>query len=190
MTDTTPEPADPVAEAQAKIKELEAKLKAERAKKRASTTKKKSRGESATSPRRIKAVEEKQAQALEYRKMGYSYAQIAQALGYAGPQGAQAAVESALARIIREPAEAVLKLELERLDGMFSKPYQNAIAGDLVAVNSCLAIMARKARLLGLDAPARVDSTVSNGAGGVFKAQVTVSEAQVAAAVAKAQEVF
>src|SRR5476651_2439501 len=52
----------------------------------------KARGESATSPRRIAAVEVKQAQALEYRKMAYSYAQIAEALGYAGPQGAQAAV--------------------------------------------------------------------------------------------------
>lgn len=190
MTDTTPEPDDPVAAAQAKIRDLEAKLKAERAKRKTAKTKKAPRGESATSPRRIKAVEEKQAQALEYRKMGYSYALIAQSLGYAGPQGAQYAVEAALNRIVREPAEAVLKLELERLDGMFAKPYQSAIAGDLVAVGACLNIMGRKARLLGLDAPAKVDSTVSNGAGGVFKQQVTVSEAQVAAAVAKAQEAF
>lgn len=187
MTDTTPEPDDPVAKAEARIRDLEAKLKAERAK-RKTTAKKKPRGESATSPRRIKAVEEKQAQALEYRKMGYSYAQIAQALGYAGPQGAQYAVEAALTRIVREPAEAVLKLELERLDGMFSKPYQNAMAGDLLAVNACLAIMGRKARMLGLDAPVKTDATLSNGGAGAFK--VAVSDAQVAQAVAKAQEVF
>jgi hypothetical protein len=126
------------------------------------TGKKRSRGESATSPRRIAAVEVKQTQALEYRKMGYTYQQIADALGYATAQGAYCAIQSALTRIIREPAEEVLKLELERLDAMFSKPYQNAIGGDLFAVSACLNIMNRKAKLLGLDAPAKVDNTIAN----------------------------
>ncbi|WP_211440934.1 hypothetical protein [Collimonas humicola] len=150
---------------------------------------KKSRGESATSPRRIKAVEEKQLQALEYRKMAYTYAQIAEVLGYATPQGAYLAIQSALTRIIREPAEDVLKLELERLDAMFSKPYQAATNGDLLAVGACLNIMARKAKLLGLDAPAKVDATVGNKDGQPFKSQV-VSDAQVADAMKKAADAF
>ena len=149
----------------------------------------KARGESATSPRRIAAVEVKQAQALEYRKMAYSYAQIAEALGYAGPQGAQAAVMSALARIVREPAQEVLKLELERLDGMFSKPYQAAINGDLMAVNTCLSIMARKAKFLGLDVAVKVDATVGNKDGTPFQTQV-VTDAQVVDAVKKAADAF
>lgn len=151
--------------------------------------KKKSRGESATSPRRIKAVEEKQLQALEYRKMAYTYAQIAEVLGYATAQGAYLAIQSALTRIIREPAEDVLKLELERLDAMFSKPYQAAIGGDLLAVGSCLNIMARKAKLLGLDAPAKVDTTVANKDGTPFKS-LAVTDAQVADAVKKAADTF
>jgi hypothetical protein len=36
---------------------------------------------------------------------------------------------------------------------MFVKPYQNALIGDLAALSACLIIMARRARLLGLDAP-------------------------------------
>lgn len=179
---------DEVEAAKAQVKLLAGKLKAERAKtKRAKT--RKARGESDTSPRRIKAIVEKQLAALEYRKMAYSYAQIAEALGYAGPQGAQYAVEAALTRIIREPAEHVLTLELERLDGMFSKPYQNAINGDLMAINSCLAIMGRKARLLGLDAPVKTDATVSNGPNGAFRT-ITATDEQVAAAVAKAASAF
>jgi hypothetical protein len=177
---------DEVAAAKAQVKALEAKLKAERAKRKKKPA---PRGESATSPRRLKAVLEKQAQALEYRKMAYSYAQIAEALGYAGPQGAQYAVEAAIGRVIREPAEAVLTLELERLDGMFSKPYQNAINGDLMAVNTCLSIMSRKARLLGLDAPTKTDATLSNGTTGAFRT-ITASDAQVAEAVAKAAGAF
>jgi len=121
------------------------------------------RGESATSPRRIKAIEETQAQALEYRKMAYSFAQIADALGMKSPQAAHYAVNAALTRIIREPAEDVLRLELERLDGMFSVPYQNACKGDLMAVNACLGIMARKAKLLGLDAPAKSEVSGPGG---------------------------
>lgn len=120
------------------------------------------RGESTTSPRRIAAIEQTQLQALEYRKMAYSFSQIAEALGLKSAQAAHYAVNAALTRIIREPAEQVLQLELERLDGMFSKPYQAACNGDLMAVNSCLGIMARKAKLLGLDAPSKVDNTVSN----------------------------
>jgi hypothetical protein len=124
----------------------------------------KGRGESATSPRRIKAVEEKQLAALEYRKMGYTYAQIAESLGYATAQGAYCAIQSALTRIIREPAEEVLKIELERLDAMFVKPYQAATNGDLMAIGTCLNIMARKAKFLGIDAPARSEISGPNGA--------------------------
>lgn len=168
-----------------KRKPVDSATKAKPTKKR----KRKSMGESITSPRRIKAVEEKQLQALEYRKMAYSYSQIAEALGYAGPQGAQAAVMSALARIIREPAQEVLKLELERLDAMFSKPYQAAISGDLVAVGSCLNIMARKARMLGLDAPSKTEATIANKDGTPFAIN-QVSDSQVQNAMKKAADAF
>jgi hypothetical protein len=178
---TVPDGAPPVKKAKALPK----------GKPRGAVKKKRSmkRGESATSPRRIKAVEEKQLQALEYRKMAYSYAQIAEVLGYKSAQSAYCAIQSALTRIIREPAEEVLQLELERLDGMFSKPYQAAQAGDLMAIGACLNIMARKAKYLGLDVAVKVDSTVSNKNGQPF-ATAVVSDEQVLAAMKKAQEQF
>lgn len=113
------------------------------------------RGESTTSPRRIKAVTEKQLPALEYRRMGYSYAKIAEALGYSSAQGAYKAVISVLKRVIREPSDDLVLLELERVDALFVRPYQDALAGDLAALAACLSLMERKSRLLGLDAPAK-----------------------------------
>jgi hypothetical protein len=145
--------------------------------------KKRPRGESTTSPRRIKAVTEKQLNALEYRKLGYSFKQIADALGYAGPQGAYEAVQAALRSVIREPAEEVLGLELERLDALFVKPYSSALAGDLQALSACLAVMTRKARLLGLDAPVKTET--SGPGGGPLQTQVhhmTTADMEAAAA--------
>jgi hypothetical protein len=121
-------------------------------------------GESATSARRIRAIEEKQLAALEYRKLGYTYAQIAEVLGYAGKQGAYEAIQSALTRVIRDPAEDVIRLDLTRLDALFIKPYQDALNGDLAALSACLVIMARRARLLGLDAPIKKQMSGPSGA--------------------------
>jgi hypothetical protein len=162
-----------------------------RAARKSPAKKKKSmkRGESSTSPRRIKAVQEKQLGALEYRKMGYTYLQIAEALGYRSAQGAHEAVKSALTRIIREPAEDVLRLELERLDALFAKPYQNALSGDLMALSACLSVMARKSRLLGLDAPSRQE--VSGAGGGAIQTVVhTMTPADMEAAAARLAEKF
>jgi hypothetical protein len=120
-------------------------------------TKKKSmrRGESLTSPRRIKSVTEKQLPALEYRRMGYSYAQIAEALGFSSAQAAHKAVTSVLKRVTRKPSDDLVLLELERVDALFVRPYQDALAGDLAALAACLSLMERKSRLLGLDAPVK-----------------------------------
>ncbi len=121
------------------------------------------RGESLTSPRRMEA-REKAASALEYRKMGASYAAIAQQVGYAGPQGAYEAVMSALRRITEEPAREVLRLELERLDALFLAAYTKAQAGDLFALDACLKVMQRRAALQGLDMPKRAEVTGKDGA--------------------------
>lgn len=109
-------------------------------------------GESKHSERRIESVE-LAAQALEYRKMGVSYSQIAEKLGYKSPQSAWNAVESALKRTLQEGADEVRRLELARLDAMFFAVYSNATRGDLMAINSAINIMNRRAKLLGIDAP-------------------------------------
>jgi len=118
---------------------------------------KKNSKESKTSPRRLLAAK-KQVKALELRVEGRSFRQIALELKYKGPSGAHKAVDAALERTIREPAEQVRQLELERLDKLQIKPWKLAtVIGDPKATASVLKIMERRAKLLGLDAPVVYD---------------------------------
>lgn len=120
-------------------------------------------GESPTSPKRL-AIFDKHKQALERRKDGLSYDAIAQELGYSTAQGAYAAVKAMLLKSIREPADEVRQVENERLDVLFHKVYTRAKeSGDEKDITQCLAIMNRKARLLGLDAPTKVAPTTPSG---------------------------
>lgn len=112
--------------------------------------------ESGTSPRRVEAAE-KQARALELRKAGASFAQIAQALGYQNRGAAYKAVHAGIEKILREPAEAVIELELARLDEMLRAIWQRVLQGDDKAIRRALDIMERRAKYLGLDAPVRID---------------------------------
>src|ERR1700722_4049700 len=65
------------------------------------------------------ALRQRQRQALELRKAGETYRQIADALGYKSKCGAYKAVDGALREVTREPAEAVRELELQRLDELY-----------------------------------------------------------------------
>jgi transcriptional regulator with XRE-family HTH domain len=56
------------------------------------------------------------AQAADLRAKGWTYQKIADQLGYADKRTAYDAIERALKDIIREPGEAVLHFELQRLD--------------------------------------------------------------------------
>ncbi len=106
---------------------------------------------------------ERHLQALELRKAGVTYEQIAGQLGYSNASGARKAVASALKATLREPAEELRELEVVRLDAMLLPLWRRVQAGDEKAVDRVLRIMERRARLLGLDAPAR---TELSGAGG------------------------
>jgi hypothetical protein len=105
-------------------------------------------------PNRI-AVAERERDALELRKAGRSFDEIAGALGYAERGGASKAVSRALAATIQEPADELRRLEAARLDALWGALYPLAIDGQLGAVDRCLAIQSRRAKLLGLDAPPR-----------------------------------
>ena len=118
--------------------------------------------ESKTSKRRIKAVERQRA-ALELRKTGATYQEIADQLRYQGSSGAYKSVMSALKRTLQEPARDVRLLELIRLDDLYAAVYQmiqqsieDSEPLPLIAVDRCLKIMDRRAKLLGLDAPAKL----------------------------------
>jgi hypothetical protein len=113
-------------------------------------------GENRASEKALLALE-RQRQALELRKAGVGFQQIADQLGYGGPSGAFNAVARALQKVIQEPAEAVLALELARLDAMLLGLWPKARAGHASAVDRVLKLMDRRAKYLGLDAPVKVD---------------------------------
>jgi hypothetical protein len=91
---------------------------------------------------------------------GKTFEEIAKEIGYAGKQGAYDAVRRSLVEIIREPAEALVKLDLERLDVLWQIQYLNAQGGDVAAMSACMKIMERRAKLLGLDAPEKREIAV------------------------------
>ncbi len=108
-----------------------------------------------TSERRLEAVE-KQRQALELRKAGLSYPKIADSLGYEGPSGAYQAVMSALDKTLREPAEEVRKLELDRIDHLQSLIWSRLLAGDDVAFDKFMRLSQHRCKIQGIYAPAKM----------------------------------
>ena len=120
-------------------------------------------GESKSSPRRIAAVD-KQRQALELRMAGRHWVDIAQAVGYASHSGAIAAVNAALQKTLKEPAERHRALTLERLTKILAVYWPAMITGvthgegttrwvveDNKAAGICLGAIDRIRALLGLD---------------------------------------
>lgn len=56
----------------------------------------------------------------------------------------------------RETTEVMRTLEADRLDALHATLWPRALAGELPAVDRVLSIMARRARLFGLDTPAKI----------------------------------
>lgn len=116
--------------------------------------------ESKTSQNRLAAAE-KHRQALELRRGGATFAEIAAMLGYEGPSGAYRAVMGALRRTLQEPADELRSLELSRLDALLMAVWPQATRGNLGAIDRALRIGERRAALAGLDGPQRVEQTVT-----------------------------
>lgn len=102
-------------------------------------------------------VRERRRQALQLRKAGASYEQIADQLGFANRAAARKAVVTELDRVVKEPAQEVLTMELQRLDQLLVGLWPRAIKGENGAVDRVLKIMERRAKYLGLDAAVKVD---------------------------------
>jgi hypothetical protein len=110
-------------------------------------------------PAKIVAVE-RQRQALELRLAGLTFEAIAREVGYSNRSSAADAVTAALRATVQVPADDLRQLECERLDSLLSAMWPKAVGGSHLAVDRCLAIMERRARLLGLDAPLRLRQEV------------------------------
>lgn len=93
---------------------------------------------------------EKRKQALDLRRAGWSFDDIAAEVGYANRGTAHKAVKQAIADITRESAQELLELELARLDDLQAGAYEKAREGDLFAVDRVLKIIDQRAKFLGL----------------------------------------
>lgn len=103
------------------------------------------------------------AQALQLRKLGFTYDTIAQQCGYKDRGAAHHAVMRELKRTIQEPAEDLRHLEVERLDALMTAFMPRALKGDNGAVDRVLRIMERRAGLLGLDLHDTATVTIPRG---------------------------
>jgi len=106
---------------------------------------------------------ERAGQALDLRKSGLTFRQIGERMGVT-EQHAHRLVTQELARLNAkraESAEAVTRLEIERLDRLLAAVWEKAMAGELAAIDRVLSIMARRAKLLGIDLEKTTTPSVS-----------------------------
>ena len=111
-----------------------------------------------SSVRRIRTTE-KTLRALELRKRGLNYTQIGEKLGCARSTACRYVLSELenLADKCREEAVHVRDIELQRLDALYLKAWEAVEEGDLPAIDRCLRIMERRAKLLGLDAAEKIE---------------------------------
>lgn len=101
---------------------------------------------------------------LEMRARGYPYEDIRRKLFEEGMIPASASVRSvegmaerAIKAVRRDPAEEVRKIELRRLDMMMQVYFEKALEGHGPSCDRVIAMMERRARIEGIDAPLDFD---------------------------------
>jgi hypothetical protein len=107
-------------------------------------------------------LEAKEAKVLELRRAGFTFQRIAEEVGYATPSGAQRALERIMTRNVPQAPEEFRWQELDRLDRMQVALWPRAMKGDDRAISTIVRLMERRARLVGIDAPQRIQAEVVN----------------------------
>lgn len=113
--------------------------------------------------RRVEAEQEMKAKALELRKAGATYDQIARQLGYHNRGNAYRAVKTALQDITLELAEEVRDMELARLDTALLAIWPEVRKGSLPHIDRFLKIQNQRAQYLGLYSPVKIAPTTPSG---------------------------
>jgi hypothetical protein len=102
-------------------------------------------------------IKQRDSKVFELRIQGFTFEQIAVQVGFSGPSGAWQAYQRIRSEFIFESVEEARQLELMRLDEMQFAVWDRAINGDLPALSCVLKIMDRRAKLLGLDKPEKME---------------------------------
>ena len=109
------------------------------------------------------AAMEKRVQAVELRRLGLGYRQIAEKMALSSPGNAYRMVAAELKDLraeCKESAEQLRAVEAERLDMMWRALMPRIASGDAKAVSAGVQIMKRRADMFGLDSPQQVEHTV------------------------------
>jgi len=111
---------------------------------------------------------------LNMRLHGLTFPEIARKLPEAGFKRVSvsriyAIVGKALRSAPNQPARDLRQLELMRLDQLQAAHYKNAMNGDAAAAQRVLAIMDRRAKLLGLDAAAETGASLDEARDSLIK---------------------
>ena len=96
------------------------------------------------------------AQALRLRRLGLTYQDIADRVGYKNESSARTAVKNASRRIIRDEARELVGWQLDQLDIALNVVLHRIQRNDeysLWAVDRLVPLLKRQSELMGLDAP-------------------------------------
>jgi hypothetical protein len=102
----------------------------------------------------------KEAEVVKLRRGGLTWDLIAERVGYSHAASAQKAFERSLVRVVADDVNAIRALETERLDLAQSAIWGKVLQGDNPSISNLLRIMERRAKLLGLDQPTRIQAEV------------------------------
>lgn len=105
---------------------------------------------------------DREIQALELRRQGHTYQQISDQMGLGGPGVAHRIIRRTMEQTITENVEQTREIELQRLDGYLTRLQPRIQNGDTKAIDTALKIMDRRAKMLGLDAPTKVQAEITN----------------------------
>ena len=107
-------------------------------------------GRHKTGKRKLLAAE-RQLKALQMRRDGHTLEVIAAAIGYKTRASVHKAIVTALRESLREPANELRELELQRLDRLLERLQVGIDDGQTKDILAALRISERRSQLLGLD---------------------------------------
>lgn len=103
---------------------------------------------------------------LELRRAGLTWQRIAEEVGYKDHSGAYMAYKRAMKRTLQQPADELRQQELDRIDRLQLAAWAEAMKGHVGSIAVIIRLMERRARLLGLDTPIRIEQEITTWEGG------------------------
>lgn len=97
---------------------------------------------------------------VELRRTGETWERIARVVGYANAAGALKAYKRAMKRTLQLPTDEQRETEIDRLDRLQRAYWKDAIDGNHKSADLILRIIGKRAELLGLDAPQKIQAEV------------------------------